>query len=295
MEQNLSSNFKRGSEQGLVSVVVPIYNSQDFLRDCLMSILNQTYSNLEIILVNDGSSDESLSICTEYANRYANIKLVHQENRGVSAAMNAGIRCSTGKYIARVDSDDICQLDRIARQVEFLERNQSIAVVSSGYSMFSSQLNDGAVVQHPTNPNVILLSLVVCCPFAQPCAMFRADVFCDFCYDETLVVAEDHKLWCDIVRKYQMSNILQPLINYRIHDNSLSKRKLKLIRWYTFLNGCAHFLRMSRRISTCTFDEIKQAKIESPQLKWGLITFCLIFAKTINFIPNLLTSRIDQA
>ena len=89
-----------------ISVVVPIYKVQDYLERCIKSIINQTYDNLEIILVDDGSPDECPKICDEYALKDERIKVIHKENGGLSDARNFGIAAATGKYISFIDSDD---------------------------------------------------------------------------------------------------------------------------------------------------------------------------------------------
>lgn len=89
-----------------ITVVVPVYNCEKYLDECVSSILNQTYKNIEIILVDDGSTDSSGSICDSFCDRYANIKVIHMENKGVSSARNAGIEASAGEWITFVDSDD---------------------------------------------------------------------------------------------------------------------------------------------------------------------------------------------
>ena len=95
----------------LLSVIVPVYNVEAFLPKCLNSLLNQTYKDLEIILIDDGSTDNSGKICDEYAERDNRIKVIHQKNQGVSAARNVGLDLSTGDYITFVDSDDWCEKD----------------------------------------------------------------------------------------------------------------------------------------------------------------------------------------
>lgn len=92
--------------EALISVIVPVYNKERFLDKLIPSLLNQTYSNLEIILVNDGSSDRSLQICQQYARQDKRIKLISQKNQGVSAARNAGLKVAAGEYIGFVDADD---------------------------------------------------------------------------------------------------------------------------------------------------------------------------------------------
>lgn len=97
----------------LVSVIVPVYNVEKYLRDCLNSILAQTYSNIEVILINDGSKDGSGFICDEYAAKDSRIKVLHKENGGVSKARNAGIRIARGEYLSFVDADDTLDCDYI--------------------------------------------------------------------------------------------------------------------------------------------------------------------------------------
>ena len=93
----------------MISVIVPVYKTEKFLSDCIKSILNQTYHDLEVILVNDGSPDSSGQICEEYAKKDSRIKVIHQENAGVASARNTGLNLAAGEYITFVDSDDyIC-------------------------------------------------------------------------------------------------------------------------------------------------------------------------------------------
>ena len=109
------------SNNKLISVIVPIYNTEMFLKKCIDSLLNQSYPNLEIILVNDGSTDHSLDICKEYADKNKNVVVINQENRGVSVARNRGIEASTGEYITFVDSDDQLIFDAIEKMYEICE------------------------------------------------------------------------------------------------------------------------------------------------------------------------------
>ena len=94
------------SSEPLISVVVPIYNTEKYLRKCFDSIINQTYKNLQIILVNDGSTDNSGSICDEYAAKDNRIQFIHKNNGGLVSARKAGLKLAIGEYFATVDSDD---------------------------------------------------------------------------------------------------------------------------------------------------------------------------------------------
>ena len=98
-------------DKELISVIIPVYNVEKFLPYSLESVINQTYKNLEIIIINDGSTDGSKAICEQYAKNDKRIKLLSQKNQGLSAARNAGLNIVTGKYIGFVDSDDVISLE----------------------------------------------------------------------------------------------------------------------------------------------------------------------------------------
>ena len=101
------------SDNELISVIVPIFKVEDYLRKCVDSVINQTYKNLEIILVDDGSPDNCPKICDEYANQDSRIKVIHKENGGLSDARNAGMKIAKGEYVSFIDSDDYISCDCI--------------------------------------------------------------------------------------------------------------------------------------------------------------------------------------
>lgn len=121
----------------LVSVVIPVYNSEKHLKECITSILNQTYRNVEIILINDGSTDKSGELCENFKKNDSRIKVLHQKNLGPSAARNKGINIALGKYIQFVDSDDHLNLNMIEKLV--LSMNPSIQLVISGITIIRNE------------------------------------------------------------------------------------------------------------------------------------------------------------
>ncbi len=116
-----------------VSVVIPVYKTEKYLRNAVDSILNQTYENIEIILVDDGSPDKSPVLCDKIAEKNENIKVIHKENGGLSSARNAGIEVAKGKYILFLDSDDALEQNAIADMVEIAEKENSDAVLPNSY------------------------------------------------------------------------------------------------------------------------------------------------------------------
>lgn len=109
----------------LISVIIPVYNVENFLKYSLESIINQTYKNLEIIIVNDGSTDESKSICEKYEEKDKRIKLINQTNQGLSAARNAGLSIANGKYVGFIDSDDVVSLEFYECLYKLLKENNA--------------------------------------------------------------------------------------------------------------------------------------------------------------------------
>lgn len=121
---------------GKVSIVIPVYNAENYLSQCIESLKNQTYRDIEIILVNDGSTDNSLEICKKYANQDSRIKVHSIENSGVSAARNLGIDLATGKYITFVDSDDWAEPSMVEAAVHNMEETESDIVIWSYFKNY---------------------------------------------------------------------------------------------------------------------------------------------------------------
>lgn len=128
-----SNNPFAETNQDLISVIVPVYNTQNYLDDCLSTITAQTYHNLEILLVDDGSTDGSLSICESWKDKDARIRVIHQENKGLSEARNTGTRAATGNFIAYIDSDDCVDREYIEVLHQMLEEYESAGVAACQY------------------------------------------------------------------------------------------------------------------------------------------------------------------
>lgn len=118
-----------------ISIIVPVYNVEKYLNDCIKSLINQSYPHLEIILVNDGSSDTSGKICEDWANEDQRIRVIHQENGGLSAARNAGMKAASGNYLAFIDSDDVIGNEMMQRLLEIVWENEA-DIVECGFIRF---------------------------------------------------------------------------------------------------------------------------------------------------------------
>ena len=160
------------------TVLMPVYNGEKYIREAMDSILNQTFNDFEFLIVNDGSTDSTKQLIESYPD--PRIRLVNQENRGVAKSLNRGLRLAKGKYIARMDADDISLPDRLAKQIEVLESNPDVDITVSCIEGIDSQGNlrtqqwqaDREAIRH----NEIIHRLPVENCIAHPAIIIRANV-----------------------------------------------------------------------------------------------------------------------
>ncbi|MBQ3626084.1 MAG: glycosyltransferase family 2 protein, partial [Synergistaceae bacterium] len=148
----LTAHGELAHSQKLLSVIIPAYNTAKFLNKCVESVVNQTYKNIEIIIVDDGSSDSTSQICDELASKYKNIKVIHQENKGLAQTRGVGFNASRGDYIAFVDSDDYIDLNAYETAIKVLEDNEADMVMFGCYVIEP----DGNILQEFKWPEIVI-------------------------------------------------------------------------------------------------------------------------------------------
>lgn len=208
-----------------VSVIIPSYNHATYIRQCVDSVLGQTCRDLEVIVVDDGSSDGSLEILQSYGDA---ITLIYQDNRGTQAARNAAIAASSGELIAILDSDDYWLPHKLAAQVALFDRRPELGLVYA----FADTVNPagertnvgwhlGAPVIHPYGA---LAQLLLGCYIPALTATFRRTCIEDVgSFDENLLGSGDWDLWIRIAARYPIACVEQPLAHYRIHPTNTTK------------------------------------------------------------------------
>lgn len=199
----------------LLSVIMPVYNGEEFLAAAIESILNQTYTNFEFIIVNDGSTDSSQKIIENYVSKDERIILISRANRGLVSTLNEAITKSRGVYLARMDADDISLPTRFQEQVSYLNKHNNVDVVGCDYEHIDSQGVVKRLVRVPKTEDEILLTLFFTVPFAHPSIMGRKVAFSQVMYEESPI--EDYLLWTKMYKAGKFSNIDKVLFNYR-HD-----------------------------------------------------------------------------
>ncbi|MBX3255005.1 MAG: glycosyltransferase [Chitinophagaceae bacterium] len=217
-----------GTDAPLVSIILPCYNAEKYLKDCLNSILKQTYPCFELLIINDGSTDTTINIIKSYKDN--RIRLVNNDtNCGIVYCLNQGIKQAKGKYLARIDADDIMHEERLQKQVRYLEdrRNNDVAIVGSSHFVIDDTGRMIGLKQYPVSDAEIKTFMLFQNPFSHPSVMIRATALKKMKYNSKYKHAEDYNLWFNLSGKYKFANLLEFLTYYRVHPANTSLENAK--------------------------------------------------------------------
>lgn len=219
-----------------VSIIMPVYNGDKFLKEAVESILSQTFKDFEFIIINDGSTDNSLSIIKEYANRDSRVKIIDQKNQGVSTSRNNGIKNSVGEYIAFIDSDDLWDKEKLEIQINTFLKDKDLKICGTWGSVINTDGNEIKKFEYPplTDKNIKIKSIYKY-PFITSSLIIKKEILnMNKLFNPKIKLAEDYEFMTNYIYKNKCININNYLIKYRIHgnnsDNSLCKKiKFKLL------------------------------------------------------------------
>ncbi|OZC37242.1 hypothetical protein B9Q17_03740 [Marinobacter vinifirmus] len=218
------------TEPPLISVIIPTFNCYSTLRSAIESALSQTYKNIEVIVIDDGSSDETPSIISSYINSIIYIK---QENRGVAEARNVGVRSSNGEWIAFLDADDIWDENKLERQ--FSKMNDEGNSWSYTDTRFVGGVNSGRLDSEFTKKHTgsVFNELLTNNFISTSTVLLKKSKFHNAGgFDTTLPAIEDWELWVRISSKNAVSYVDQPLTTYRVHKKSTSRNTRKVLPYH---------------------------------------------------------------
>lgn len=222
---NNLNNLEIVKNSPLISVVMSVCNDEKYLSEAIESILNQTYTNFEFIIINDGSTDSSFDIIQEYMQKDERIVLISRENKGLPYSLNEGIEKAKGKYIARMDSDDISKSERIQMQLEFLEEFNYDLVGSYIEKIDMNHKSLGVSISPITKKQIDKLLPHATVAF-HPTWFGKKDLFVKTMYNELFITAQDYEFLSRAIAKgYRVGNIDKVLLNYRVNFNALSNKK----------------------------------------------------------------------
>ncbi|EAI4157310.1 glycosyltransferase family 2 protein, partial [Campylobacter coli] len=214
----------------LVTVIMPAFNRENYISFAIESILNQDYLNFEFIIIDDCSTDATYNIIQEYAKRDQRIIVLrNKKNKGIVYSLNRCLERSRGKYIARMDDDDISLPERIEKQVNVMEKDISIVVAGTYFKPMDENLEFFGNWVNVCKHEMIKLKMMFECPICHPTVMIRASFLKEnnLKYSYKYQYAEDYKLWSDIIQKGgKIINIPEVLLFYRISNSSISRNRL---------------------------------------------------------------------
>jgi glycosyltransferase involved in cell wall biosynthesis len=244
----------------MISVVMTMYNSREYLKECIESVLTQTYKDFEFIIVDDGSTDDSVSIIKSYND--SRIHLICECHDYIHS-LNVAISESKGKFIAHMDSDDIMLKHRLYEQVKYMESHPDIDVLGSGVEYFGKTVINIPVLE---KHNEIVASMIVSSPLIHPTVMFRRESLikvygengiCHI-YEEDFKYAEDVRLWITLsIKKFRFANLNIVLVRYRTSEKQITATRAVEIKNALRIMRAELFDYINNEISFCNDQELK--------------------------------------
>ncbi len=216
-----------------VSVIMTTYNSEKYLHAAIQSILNQTFSEFELLIVDDDSTDRTKEIITSLAD--SRIKLImNSERKGVAYARNIALHHARGEYVAVLDSDDIAFPDRLRLQIDYLNSHRDVNLVGSAFEIIDCNGKLISIYQPITVPIAIKWELLFKDVIGHSTVMFRRSVALELGgYDQSFLVAEDFDLWIRFAAYGEIAQMEKPLVQWRFTEQSMQNRDLDMIEKFT--------------------------------------------------------------
>lgn len=229
-----------------ITVLMTCYNAEYWLDETIQSVLNQSFRNFEFVIINDGSIDKTLDIILSYARKDSRITVLDKQNTGLTESLNFGLRASRGKWIARLDADDLCEPNRLEVQYNYILSRPNLVLIGSNFYEIDFE---GALVKNQTYPNNHK-NLVRNLErhkrfFPHSSAFFRRDIALNIGgYNTRFQRSQDHDLWLRLSRKGQIGSIGKSLVKIRKHNCQISHEEHGLKQLcYDYASTVCHFLR----------------------------------------------------
>ncbi len=204
-----------------ITVLMPTYNGSKHIRTSIDSVLSQTFSDFELLIVNDGSTDNTLDIITSYNDCRIRV-ITNERNIGITKSLNRGLAKARGEYIARLDDDDVSMPERLQKQYDFLNKHTDIVLVGGWAEHIDKNGDIIRVRKTPTDPLVIRYELLYSNCFYHSAIMFRKQEILDIGgYNEEFKHAQDYELFSRLINNHKLANIPEVLIQYRMNPNSI--------------------------------------------------------------------------
>lgn len=285
------------SKTPTVSVVTSVYNGEMYLSESIESILQQSYSDFEFIIIDDGSNDRTPEILNSYTTDSRIIILTNPKKLGLSKSFNIGIKNSSGEYIARHDADDISMKNRLTVQKTYLDQHQDVSILASS-NIYINQLGEIiSVANRGADANINHWRLFFSNPIIHSSTMYRKSQILSLGgYDENLTHSEDYDLWCRAAKKFSIIQLPDILVKFRKHKNSFTHSNRSIASQSSISISQKHISNyLKREVSLNTVKIIRLKSDKTPNLKGLLTAMNVINELTATFMknekPNLMDSR----
>lgn len=248
----------------ILSVLMPVFNSELFLAEAIESILNQTFKDFEFLILDDASTDRSFEIIKDFENKDSRIKVYQNEkNLGVVESRNKLINLSKGKYIAWLDSDDIALPNRFEKQIKFLEDHPEIGLVGAYPVIIDENSKKTGKWWFETDPQKLKIELFFHSPFLSSSIVIRKSALPQNYYDSRFPVAEDFDLYSKISENSDIANIPEILVKYRINSKGLSKSNTEKMERLSVQVIQEHAERLGIKLEKSTIKNMRKPKTAS--------------------------------
>ncbi len=212
-----------------ISVIMSVYNGEDYLAETIESVINQTFTDWELIIINDCSTDSTGEILESFSKRDERVKVhTNEVNLRLPASLNKAISLCTGKYIARMDADDICLPERLEKQYAFMEENEDVSLSSCRFMTLKNGVVSSGGCGGRCDFDSLKAMLLVTNPILHPGVIAKAEVMKEFKYDTSFTCTEDLELWTRMASANNKIQILpEYLLMYRLHDKQITSTTLE--------------------------------------------------------------------
>jgi Glycosyl transferase family 2 len=206
-----------------------VFNGERFIEQAVTSVLNQTLTDLELVVLDDGSTDRTPELLDELSSQDPRVVVHRHPNRGRTASLNEGVRHARAPLVARLDADDVCLPERLASQCEFLARHERVALVGGAVRLIDDGGRAFEESRYPVSDAEIRSAFAYTTPFVHSSVMFRRSAFDQVGgYRECFAETEDLDLWLRLAENHELANLPEAVIEYRLHADQASVRKLEL-------------------------------------------------------------------
>lgn len=257
----------------LVTVLIPVYNGTEFLDEAIQSVLASSYKNIEVFLVDDGSSDASVKKCKEYEHRFPHVRFFgFKKNKGMTRCLNYGVKKAHGEFIARLNQDDIMHPERIAKQVKFLQTHPKHVIVGGKIQLFTKDTPHFDTISFPTTDQKIRKQWMFLSPFSDPTVMYRKSAWLQTeGYSQYFWPADDVHMWYQLGKIGKLANLTSVMTNVRWHNDSgsLKSHRRQMIKTWHVHNWAAECIEKPTLLHYVFWtNQLLAGYVFPPQFNW---------------------------